>query len=277
MDIESVCCVCFSPTGTTKAIAESIARGIGAGRTDMVDITRRSDRPERPLSFTQDLVIVAVPVYYGRVPEEIASYLSTCHAEQTGVVPVVVYGNRAFDDALKELHDIALGCGFRPVAGGAFVAEHSYSSTATPIAVDRPDSSDLEKALEFGTTIRGLLDGVQSLDELPPLAVPGEVPETEPENLTMIKAAREFVALTPETDASRCNECMACVEACPTGAISPGDITQTDRWQCILCFACVKGCPEGARQMNEPNFQAAIQGLHMACQERKEPEVFISG
>ncbi len=60
-----------------------------------------------------------------------------------------------------------------------------------------------------------------------------------------------------------------------TGAISPDDVTQTDRLQCLICFACVKICPEGARQMNEPNFQSAIQALQQSCQDRKEPEIFF--
>jgi Fe-S-cluster-containing hydrogenase component 2 len=62
---------------------------------------------------------------------------------------------------------------------------------------------------------------------------------------------------------------------CPTGAISPENVTQTDRWHCLVCFACVKICPEEARQMNEPNFQSAIQSLQQNCQDRKEPEIFL--
>ena len=275
MNVQSVSCVYFSPTGTTKAIAEGISQGIDAERVEMVDITKRSHRDGQPLRFNNEIVILAVPVYYGRVPEEVVPYLATIKADQTPVVLVAVYGNRAFEDALKELHDIAVADKFIPVAGGAFVAEHSYSSRACPIAMGRPDDSDRQKAQAFGTAVRAKLQDLEAIEDVTAIAIPGQVPYIDPENLTMIKKARSVVALTPETDTSKCTQCGQCVEACPTGAISPDDVTQTDRWQCIICFACVKCCPEEARHMNEPNFHTAIQELQKKCQERKEPEWFL--
>ena len=275
MEIKSVRCICFSPTGTTKTIAESITQGINHEFIEMIDITKRSQRNGQPLIGEDDIVILATPVYYGRVPEEILPYLTALKATQTPVVLVAVYGNRAFEDALKELHDIAMDAEFIPVAGGAFVAEHSYSSKSFPIAQNRPDDSDIRKAQEFGVAIRKKLRDAESSGKLAAITIPGQSPYIEPVNLNMIKEARSVVALTPETDASKCTQCGQCAEACPTGAISSGDVTQTDRWQCLICFACVKICPEEARQMNEPNFQSAIQALQQNCQDRKEPKIFL--
>lgn len=34
MDVPSVTCVCFSPTGSTKTLAEKIARGISGGENN---------------------------------------------------------------------------------------------------------------------------------------------------------------------------------------------------------------------------------------------------
>ena len=275
MNIQTVSCVYFSPTGTTKAIVDGIAQGIDAERVETIDITKPSNREKRPLTFESQIVILATPVYYGRVPEVAASYLSTLKAEQTAAVPVVVYGNRAYEDALKELHDIAVAAKFIPVAGGVFVAEHSYSSSTRPIAHGRPDERDIQKAQEFGATIREKIEGLASVAHLTSVEIPGQVPYVEPKNLNMIKTARSAVALTPETDTSKCTQCGQCAEACPTAAISPDDATQTDRWKCLICFACVKICPEAARQMNDPHFQAVIQRLHQDCQERKEPEWYL--
>jgi len=275
MKIKSVRCVCFSPTGTTKTITESITQGISPEFVEMIDITKRSERNDQPLLGEGDIVILSIPVYYGRVPEEILPYLTSLKAKQNPVVLVAVYGNRAFEDALKELHDIAVNAEFIPVAGGTFVAEHSYSSKTYPIAPNRPDESDMRKAQEFGVAIRKKLQGVESSGYLTAIAIPGQSPYVEPVNLNMIKEARSVVALTPETDASKCTQCGQCAEVCPTGAISLEDVTQTDRWQCLICFACVKICPEEARQMNEPNFHSAIQVLQQHCQDRKEPEIFL--
>lgn len=275
MEIKTVRCLCFSPTGTTMRIAESIIHGISPSCSEIIDVTKKPQRNIKPFVGEDDLVILASPVYYGRVPEEILAYLTSLKATQNPVVPVVVYGNRAFEDALKELHDIAVNAGFIPVAGGAFVAEHSYSSKTHPIAPNRPDESDIRKAQEFGALIRKKLHNVELSEHLTAITIPGHFPYLEPVNLNMIKEARSIVALTPETEVAKCTKCGQCAAVCPTGAISPDDVTQTDRWQCLICFACVKICPEEARQMNEPNFQTAIHALQQNCQDRKEPEFFL--
>lgn len=275
MNIQTVSCVYFSPTGTTKAIVDGIVQGIDAERVEKIDITRQSNREKQPLKFESETVILATPVYYGRVPQVAASYLSTLRAEQTAAVLVVVYGNRAYEDALKELYDIAVAGKFIPAAGGVFVAEHSYSTAIRPIAHGRPDDMDIKKAQEFGAEVRKKIESLTSPAHLTSFEIPGQVPYIEPENLNMIKTARSAVALTPETDTSKCTRCGQCAEACPTGAISPDDATLTDRWKCLICFACVKICPEAARQMNDPHFQEAIQMLHQNCQERKEPEWYL--
>ena len=56
-------------------------------------------------------------------------------------------------------------------------------------------------------------------------------------------------------DASVCPAgCDACVEVCPTGAIShvPGTDTTLDLGRCLFCGACTKACPHGAvTRMND--------------------------
>ena len=68
MNIESVKLVYFSPTGTTKAVVQAIARGIAAGTVDELDITRQAARRESLTIAENELLIVGVPVYMGRVP-----------------------------------------------------------------------------------------------------------------------------------------------------------------------------------------------------------------
>lgn len=154
MNIQSISCVYFSPTGATKKIVEKISESINAEYVDMIDITKRSFRKNTSLAFNNDMVIIASPVYYGRIPEEIVSYLKQLKAEKIPVVLVVTYGNREVGDALKELSDIVITNNFIPFACGSFIAEHSYSSNLYPIAKGRPDSSDLAEALEFGRLVR---------------------------------------------------------------------------------------------------------------------------
>ncbi len=275
MDIQSVSCVYFSPTGTTKTIIKNIAEGMQAEHIKMMDCTIRSKRKGDSFVHSSDIVILATPVYYGRVPEEVVPFLKTLSAENTPAVLAVVYGNRDYDDALLELHDISVAQGFIPVAGGAFIAEHSYSDSSRPIAHARPDSDDIGKAQTFGFKIMEKLKKLESLNDLGKIHIPGNIPYLEPVNLHMIKQVRETLSFTPVTDADKCTQCGLCAENCPTVAIDPDNVSKIDKWQCMICFACVKHCPVEAKQMTDPHFNGAIEQLHMACQERKEPEMYL--
>ncbi len=200
MNVKSVSCVHFSPTGTTKKIAESIAQGLNPEKIEMIDITQALRREGPALELADETVILAVPVYYGRVPEVVVECLSKMQAKQASAIPVVVYGNRDYEDALRELHDLAVTAKMTPLAGGAFVAEHSYSFSERPIAHDRPDEKDLNAAQEFGLAIGDKLKTLNSLADIESLSIPGNFPYLVPENLNMLKKFREVVALTPETD-----------------------------------------------------------------------------
>ncbi len=275
MYLKSVSCLYFSPTGTTRTIIENIAKGMQPEQIEMIDCTNRSQRKGGFFVFNNDMVILAAPVYYGRIPEELVPFLKTLSVQNKPVVLVVVYGNREYEDALLELHDISVSQGFIPVAGSAFVGEHSYSLSSRPIAHGRPDLKDIEKAQVFGLKIKEKLKAVESLEDIEKLSVPGNSPYLEPENLNMIKQVRNTISFTPETDEKKCTQCNMCVEVCPTEAIDPDDVSRIDKWKCMICFACIKNCPSQAKQMTDPNFNVAIKQLQMACQERKEPEIYL--
>ena len=78
------------------------------------------------------MTILSAPVYAGRLPIEAVRRLRRIKAGEAPAVVVVVYGNRAYEDALLELQDLAGEQGFRPIAAGAFIGEHSYSTTGSP-------------------------------------------------------------------------------------------------------------------------------------------------
>lgn len=45
---------------------------------------------------------------------------------------------------------------------------------------------------------------------------------------------------------SECTACGACVDVCPQGALTVGDIAVVDASKCVDCGACVDECPSKA-------------------------------
>ncbi|MDE7305679.1 MAG: 4Fe-4S dicluster domain-containing protein [Alistipes sp.] len=252
----------FSPTGTTRRIAAAIARGIaGTAATAETDLTQ-APAPAWTAG-PETVVILAAPVYGGRIPSVALERMDPLHGNGTPAVIVAVYGNRAFDKAAAELAAWAERHGFRPVAAAAFIGEHSYSSPETPIAAGRPDAEDLAEATAFGERIREKLrrNDLRAVDVRrlhsprtplwPMLRFIGFV------LAYLWRQRKNPVAGTPVADAERCTGCGRCASLCPTQAIAPGDEQRTDPTRCLRCCACVKGCPAGARTFETP-FAAAL-------------------
>jgi ferredoxin len=266
MNMESVKLVCFSPTGTTKTVLQGIARGIGHGTVELVDVTRPDARAQPLRTSADELLVIGVPVYMGRVPAVLAEWLHAIEAHETPTVCVVVYGNRVYDDALLELRDALVQRGCRPIAGAAFIGEHSFSTPETPTAEGRPDARDLARAEAFGQAIRERLGSVSPVDRIPEVALPGCRPYRGDSALWVV----DFIAV-----GTGCTRCGACAAVCPVGAIDPEDSALIDTGKCITCCACIKRCPEGARTMKPGLVMDAAVRLSSLYKERKEPEFFI--
>ena len=107
--INKIRAVYFSPTGTTRKIVTATAKGLSRTlKTDLeeYDFTLPKARTQS-LRFTDsDLVVFGTPVYAGRVPNVLLPYLNTMQGNGALAVPIVLFGNRDYDDALIELRDI---------------------------------------------------------------------------------------------------------------------------------------------------------------------------
>lgn len=267
MQADRVELIYFSPTSTTKQVVEYIAQGMSPGVVQHTDLTLPEAETRPNASGQSDLAVLGVPVYAGRVPLLAAKRLQGMQAQGMPAVVVVVYGNRAYEGALVELKDIAASCGFVPVAGGAFIGEHSFASQDRPIANGRPDEADAVEARLFGEKIQNVLTSVSSVQDLHLLQVPGEIPDKE-------RPEKKEVA--PVADSERCILCGTCAEICPSGAIYINDEVQADPTECILCHACVKNCPTGAINFQAPPLLELADKLSRECQVRQEPEIYLA-
>ena len=266
MEVKQVKLISFSPTGTTQKILESIAEGIAVDDVAHINVTLPESAQQPIPPFSDELVIIGAPVYGGRLPVDAVKRFNRLQAKNTLAILVVVYGNREFEDALLELKNLAIALGFNPVAGGAFIGEHSFATADVPIANGRPDSRDVQKARDFGAKIKDKVAALPSPDVPIDLEIPGGFPyEAE--------GARSM-AVSPVTTEDACTVCGTCAGVCPTAAISINGGVATEIALCIRCCACVKNCPTGARVWEDGMMKKIANWLNENCRTRKEPQLF---
>lgn len=266
----------FSGTGTTEkvvtAIAREISSGIGASLEDagIINFSPLEARQKVYRFEKGDTVVFGVPVIAGRVPNVLLEFLDTLQGGGATAVPLVLYGNRNFDDALIELRNILEGKGFHTIAAAAFIGEHSFSKT---LAAGRPDEKDMETAKKFA---KAVAEKLKTLSTIPkPIFVDGEEPfrgyyqprDRQGRHINILK-------VKPKLDESKCTKCGICVGACPMGSIkeeAPGIVVGI----CIKCCGCEKKCPEGALYFDDPGYLYHKEELELGYADRQEPKLYI--
>lgn len=263
----------FSGTGTTKKmvtyIASELAKKIGA-EYEAFDFTPPTARANGKAFEKDDIVVMGTPVIAGRVPNLLLKYLDTVEGNGAYGIPVVMFGNRNFDDALIELRNIMEKDGFHTIAGGAFVGEHSFSRT---LGKGRPDAEDMAVAAEFVEKIAEKLTS-GNINE-GPIEVKGETP-IRPYYTPRDRNGNgiDIRKVKPKTDLEKCVKCGFCAKNCPLGSISLEDVSQVTGI-CMKCCKCVKLCPKGAKYFDDEGYLYHKSELEeMYGGRRAEDEIF---
>jgi len=238
---QSVTVVYFSPTGTTKKIAEAIALGLHAEKTEYIDITGPTERNNIKRAIHSDILVLGFPVYEEHIPDEVRKYLRSASVKVHASVLFCVYGNVAFGKSLREAYGIMKSKQAPAISLGAFIGEHSFATNEVPIGVNRPDNVDLEQGKKLGVISALRYDKQEFIKER-------DVPEN------MLLAGRfiprnsvKWVSIAPAVHMDLCTKCNLCIKKCPMGAIHK-DFSINER-ECIRCYACVRVCKVEARKI----------------------------
>lgn len=267
----------FSPTGTTKKVVKTLGEAVAkekgfkdkeGNNIEEFDFTLKENR-EKSYSFSEgDLVILGLPVYAGRVPNVLKTFLSSIKGNGALGIAITLFGNRNFDDALVELRDIMQEDGFNVIGAGAFVGEHSFSEI---LGKGRPLVQDLTEIKEFGQGIAKKINDGPIFEDF---FVEGNVPyQTYYTPTNMQGEAVNILKVKPKTT-DACTDCKLCAQLCPMESISFED-TSNVTGICIKCGACVKFCPVGAKYYDDEGFLGHKEQIEHTFIEPKKNKWFL--
>ncbi len=252
--------VYFSAKGTTQKYARRLAEALNLPLAEEHNWLNCSDRKSVAVP-QEDVLLFSMPVYGGFIPHFCAELAAGLKGSGTPAVIAAVYGNRHYDDALLQMKDILTAQGFKVIAAGAFVAEHSIFPE---VACGRPDADDAAALNSFAAQCASLLKQ-RSEWENKEIALPG--------NPGYDAAVFKGVAFKPDGN-EKCIGCKKCAAICPMKAISEDNPRLTDKTRCISCGACIKVCPAGARNYHFEGYNDMAAAFKAKCSAYRKPETW---
>ena len=270
MNIKRVCALYFSPTGGTERIARQTAGELGKRlglEPEYISFTKPAEREQEHRFGPGDLLVMASPVYAGRLPNKLMpEYKAKIFGEGAVAVPLCVFGNRSPDEALRELILLLEGNGFRIAGGAAFAGRHAFSDK---VGEGRPDGEDLAEMADFAANIAEKLAG----EDLPLLDMDrsGIGPYYTP--LKQDGTPAKFLKAKPLTDWWKCSRCGACARACPMGSIDTSTMEAVGL--CVKCQACVRKCTRRAKYFEDGDFLSHVAMLEQNYTRRAENHILL--
>ena len=331
-----------------KKAGETLGRLLGKNEIELdsepayeeVNLTLPEARTKTYLFGEGDLLLFVSPVYAGRLPNKILPDYEACiqvnagsrgactsagshgacvqasagsNDERAGgpfAIPICVYGNRNWDNAILDAALLLKKKGFVLAGAGAIGSRHAFSNSIGACRPDNDDFSDVEKlclgavenlrnysarldsanSARFDSVDNARLDSVdsarldsventwlvccESLEKM--LANSGVTDNKELPYYTPLKedgTPAVFLKARPVTDWEVCDKCGLCSAVCPVGSID--DNTMDCISVCIKCQACVRACPTGAKSFDDADFLSHVKMLEKNYSQRKDNLIVI--
>lgn len=244
----------FSPTGGTKKVSDTVALSLSENKID-IDLMKKKDFGQ--YFSGEDICVISVPAYGGRVPANALEKIKTFKSSGAKTIIVAVFGNREIDDTLVELNDIVVSLGFKVIAGIEAVAEHSL---ARIYATGRPDKDDQQEIKMFAKQINEIIHN----EEFTKIELPGNHPYEEFKSSAMSLVVEDT-----------CVDCKKCAYECPVCAISLENVKILDTEKCFSCMHCTSICPKNARHNSAELSKKIEERLRDVCTNRKKNKLYI--
>jgi flavodoxin/NAD-dependent dihydropyrimidine dehydrogenase PreA subunit len=234
--------ICFSQTGNTRKVAESICDGIveAAGSCELVSLEDVVTEKLRGY----DLVGLGCPVFYFKEPFNVRGFIHGLPDLVDSSWFVFCTHGSVMGPTLSNMSEGLKNKGIRVI--GHY---DSYSDGTLPfypyptLTTGHPDELDLDQARAFG---REVVERSRSIASGEPVVVPklkpaGEEWVKQSQDLTLEFMAQVFPRLRIDMD--RCDQCNDCVENCPVDGIDVSEDPPRIQEPCIYCWYCAKICP----------------------------------
>lgn len=247
--------VYFSPTNGTKKAVTILADKIKKDYKT-IDLTNSEER-KNIVGFSQnDLVIVASPVYAGKIPQ-VQGLFENINGKNTPCIIMAAYGNRHYDNTLAQMKNILEKRGFVCFGAISVIIPHIYSKK---LGTNRPDNTDIVNISKFADKIIDKLNA----HNINSIHVPGE---KEPKEYPINPGGKNIKNLNKEL----CNQCNICVDNCPVNAINKKTF-EINIDLCINCMKCSIECPTNARTFDASETKKRLEENYIR---RMEVESFV--
>ncbi|MBQ1689703.1 MAG: hypothetical protein II018_00360, partial [Firmicutes bacterium] len=154
MKIDRIVNIYFSPTGATAGVGRMFCARLGEKLcvpVEDVDITLPSGRRGSCRFGAEDLPVLAVPTYAGRVPNKLEPFLREMfRADGAPCCVLVTFGNRAFESSLAELANNMLDAQVRAAEAGQISRESGGAIDGIAVSLSQLAEDSTQAAEKVG-------------------------------------------------------------------------------------------------------------------------------
>ena len=235
----------FTQTGSTKKVANLIAKGLLSSNWEITHFNISKDNP--PNIDEYDVIGIGTPTYFFRPPFIVKDFIKNLKGlKNKSSFVFISHGTHPGDCGnwirrkLKAKGSKDLGY-FRSFGMDYWVG---YIKRGVLFSPKSPTEAELSLAKEFGkkitTRFADQIPNVEPFDPSTPIVYAIE-------RMLLVKPFAKFMYSKTFYADSKCDNCGICIEKCPVNNISENNNGKL-KWHsnCILCATCELSCPKDA-------------------------------